>query len=39
MMKNKGIGYGFKKDKDGQWFGMKKDLGGVGGIKEGKILE
>ena len=39
MMKNKGVGYGFKKDRDGQWFGMKKDLGGIGGIKEGKIQE
>ena len=30
MMKNKGVGYGFKKDTDGEQFGIKKDLRGVG---------
>ena len=28
--KNIGVGFGFKKDTDGEQFGIKKDLGRVG---------
>ena len=32
MMKNKGVGYGFKKDTDGEQFGMMR----MGGMNENR---